>query len=150
MVVKKVSPLEEEEHLAFMQWASLHPICKAHLIHIPNEGNRGAWGGRKMKMKGLKAGVSDFFLAYPTSSSSGLWIELKRTVLYRISPEQREWITLMKNAGYDADFAYGWEDAKNIVEQYLSNEEMCQKETKRVPKPVRITPSKRDILRNIT
>jgi hypothetical protein len=119
--MKKLIATEEQEHLALMQWARLHPICKEYLIHIPNGGYRHKGEAKKLKAMGVKAGVSDFFLAYPCSLYSyGLWIELKRNnLLCKPTVLQQKWLIKMKDAGYVSAVAYGWEHAKQIIEDYL-------------------------------
>lgn len=67
----------------------------------------------------MRRGVSDFFLPLPKKSYHGLWIELKRKKKYVISKEQKEWIERMRLLNYRAEFAYGFEDAKKIVEEYM-------------------------------
>ena len=42
---------------------------------------------------GVKAGVSDLFLAYPNPNFHGLWIELK-SEKGKKSPEQKHWLFL--------------------------------------------------------
>lgn len=123
--MRDLEATEKEHHLAFMKWAKLNQICKHHLIHIPNEGKRPVHYGRMLKEMGLKKGVSDFFLAYPVYKAKfqkwyhGLWIELKREKFYRVSKEQKDWISKMILLGYDAQIAYGAEDAIQIVTNYL-------------------------------
>lgn len=117
---KCLLPTEEQEHLAFMQWASLHPVLKKHLIHIPNEIKCNKAYGAKRKRLGVKAGVSDFFLAYPlyNSQKGGLWLELKRKG-GKLTKGQTEWILLMRQSGYVADVCFGFEDAQSFIERYL-------------------------------
>lgn len=127
--MKKLIPTEEQEHLALMQWARLHPICKDYLIHIPNGGYRHKGEAKKLKAMGVKAGVSDFFLAYPVTYRisnerftplNGLWLELKRsTASAKATTAQLEWLYSMQNRGYGVNIAYGWEQAKQIIEYYL-------------------------------
>jgi VRR-NUC domain-containing protein len=119
-------PSEGKESLALVKWAYTHPILRDILVHIPNEGKRHPNVGFNLVAKGLRAGVSDFFIPYPTKSYHGLWIELKKTKYYKIQPNQIEWIERMKSLGYAADFAYGWEDAKNKIEDYLRDFNDCR------------------------
>jgi hypothetical protein len=127
---------EAQEQKALFAWAKYHPICKDYLIAIPNGGSRHATEARNLKMQGVKAGVSDIFLAYPKYRhvdgkgsfrteiiSAGLWIELKRRGKHIITPLQRDWIAKMKALGYQARFCIGWEEAKKAIEEYLGGEE---------------------------
>jgi hypothetical protein len=112
-------PLEEEEHLAFMQWVKYNPEVRDLIIHIPNEGKRSVHYAQKLKRMGMRKGVSDFFLPLPTTKHHGLWIELKRFKGSRETPEQKEWIQRMRSMKYKAEFAYGCDHAKQILIDYL-------------------------------
>lgn len=68
---------------------------------------------------GMKKGVSDFLLPLPTKTRHGLWIELKRREFSKESEEQVWWIDKMRGLGYEAQFCYGWEHAKTVIEDYL-------------------------------
>lgn len=102
-----------------MKWVKLVPLVRDLLIHIPNEGKRSPRYGNKLVKMGLKRGVSDFFLPLPKKNYHGLWIELKRKKKYSISQDQKDWIEKMQHLGFKAEFAYGFEEAKRIVEAYL-------------------------------
>jgi hypothetical protein len=49
----------------------------------------------------------------------GLFIEMKRQKGGRISEEQSRWIAELNKSGYRAVVAYGFEDAKQIILNYL-------------------------------
>jgi len=112
---------ERLEQEALMEWINYQPLIKDICIHIPNEGKRSPRIGAKLKRQGMKAGVSDIFIAYPTKRYHGLWIELKRKKRYRCTKEQQIWIDRMNELGYFACFAFGWEHAKDIIENYLQD-----------------------------
>lgn len=125
----KITPTEEQEHIAFMDWARLHPICKDYLIHIPNGGSRHPLEAKKLKRMGVKAGVSDFFLAYPKLSiegdgfpkgviSCGMWMELK-TKGGKLTITQNNWLARMQIQRYFCYIAYGCDDAIEKVKTYL-------------------------------
>jgi|SRR5882724_4525877 len=125
----RISPTEEQDHIAIMDYARLHAVLKLYLIHYPNGGSRHILEAKKLKRMGVKKGVSDFFLAYPRTQSdgtrySGLWIELKRKSGSHtsISKEQREWLTLMKNVGYCASVAFGYDKAILLLNDYLKGD----------------------------
>lgn len=118
---------ERQEGRALWEWASLHPICRDYLFHIPNGGSRNKIEAHNLKLEGVRAGVSDYFLAYPKeiymdgifrTRSSGLWIELK-TTKGKPTKLQKEWLERMSRAGYCGYVAYGWEDAKQCIQEYL-------------------------------
>lgn len=117
--LKELVPTEHQEHMSLMHWIRLQPDIDPYFIHIPNEGKRHPVTGYILRRKGLKSGVSDFFLAKPRGSKGGMWLELKRRKLGVISDSQKSWIELMLNVGYEAKICYGWEDAVRCIEEYL-------------------------------
>lgn len=71
-----------------------------------------------LKRMGVKAGISDLALFYPSRGYHGLWIELKAPG-GRLTPPQARWLKLMEAAGY----CVGWFDsalaAINAIRWYL-------------------------------
>lgn len=116
---RRIEPTETEMQIALMDWAAYHPILKEYLFHIPNGGSRHIAEAVKLKRMGVKAGVSDLFLAYPNKEKHGLFLECKKKGGY-LTHSQGTWIDRMKSVGYDAHVAYGFEDAKNVILDYLS------------------------------
>ena len=110
---------EEQECIALNDWARYHPICKHYLVHIPNGGTRHLLEAMKLKRMGVRAGVSDYLLAYPTSKHKGLWIEMK-SKNGKLTEQQANWLKLMKDIGHDTLVAYSFEEARDyIVNEYL-------------------------------
>ncbi len=109
---------EDQEQIALMQWAALHPICKEYLIHIPNGGSRHPLEALKLKKMGVKRGVSDLFLAYPSRGFHGLWIEMK-SKNGSITSYQKKWLHSMEGIGYNIFVAYSFEEAKETIQLYL-------------------------------
>lgn len=86
---KKIS--EDTMQKALMQWAAHHPVCSKYLFHIPNGGKKEVkvrvdqYGrvtkycpaGRRLAGLGVKPGIPDLLLAYPSNGYHGLFIELK-------------------------------------------------------------------------
>lgn len=113
---------EAEEQEALFRWAEWaegqHPELKL-LFHIPNGGKRDKVTAARLKAQGVKAGVPDLFLPVARHGKHGLWIELK---IYSGKPSlnQCTWIGDLREHGYDAFVCYGWEDAKGVLEAYLS------------------------------
>lgn len=104
-------PSEADIHKSYIQWAQTQKWYPA-LIHIPNEFPLDAlpdhrkWGYlKKRKAMGMKSGVPDLFLAWPTTKHHGLWIEVKKPGK-KPRESQQEFLTLMKELGYAAL----WED----------------------------------------
>lgn len=118
---------ESQEQQALVKWLNFHPKLKDHFLHIPNEGLRSKQTGSRLKREGMRAGVLDFLIYYPTTHYHGLWLEMKRAKRYSDSERKTpSWLAQLKfaeqveNVGYKAFFCYGWEDAKRVIEDYLS------------------------------
>lgn len=96
------------------------------LIHIPNGAHlHGDPRQRAMQMNSLKAqglivGASDYFLAVPMGSFHGCWIELKKSTIKKASDNQIIFLRRQKMFGFEAFVASGFEEAKEMVDEYLS------------------------------
>ncbi len=126
MTSKAAIPTENQEQRALVKWLSLHPIARDYYCKNNNEGKRTEAQGWNLKLMGLRAGVSDLALFWPTKTHHGLWLEVKRNMSYPPSAKksdtwlaQIEWIERMRGVGYAGHFCYGWEDGKRIIEEYL-------------------------------
>ncbi len=104
----------------------MHPILKDLYVKNDNEGKRTPAQGFQAKRMGLRPGASDLFIAYPTKSYSGLWLEVKRDKRYTPSEmatdswiAQQVFIETMKRVGYQAQVCYGWVDGVRIITEYL-------------------------------
>ena len=91
-----------------------------------NEGKRTPAQGAQAKSMGLRPGASDLFIAWPTKTYHGLWLEVKRNKKYTTSERntdtwkaQESFIEEMKSVGFAGEFCYGWIDGKRIIESYL-------------------------------
>jgi hypothetical protein len=76
------------------------------------------------------SGWPDLFIAHPTKGYSGLYLELKRAdfKVYRQNGElisnphihnQAATLSLLRERGYMAEFACGFDDAERIIHEYL-------------------------------
>ena len=128
-MTKRVSiPTENQEQRWLVKWLSLHPQLKDFFCKNNNEGKRTEAQTWNLKLQGLRPGVSDLFIPYPSQSGkyAGLWLEVKRAMKYPPSAQKAEswkqqiiWIERMKTVGFDGQFCYGWIDGKEIIENYL-------------------------------
>ena len=82
--------------------------------------------GLAMKAKAMRSGrgVPDLFLAFPCGGYHGLFIELKKTGTKKKNNEhfieQEKMLMALELLGYRATFAFGLEEAKIIISQYIS------------------------------
>jgi hypothetical protein len=99
-----------------------------HAIH--NQGHGDAVRGGKAKAEGVKAGVSDMFLPVPMRVGGGLNLALPARLIHGFylelkvgtntpSAEQLEFFGDMRTAGYEADWATGWLEARLKILAYL-------------------------------
>ena len=123
-------PTENQGQRALVKWLSLHPILKDFFYKNNNEGKRTEAQTWNLKLMGLRPGVSDLFIPYPSQSGkfAGLWLEVKRNMSYPPSARkadswvlQEVWIERMKKVGYHGDFCYGWQHGVKIIEEYLKS-----------------------------
>jgi hypothetical protein len=116
---------ESSEQIAVVQWFRLQ-YPKYRLISIPNGqmiGGKNKYALiAKYKAEGLTPGVSDLFLCVPKNGYGGLWLEMKARGKGEsdLSPDQRLWLSDMDKIGYRAEWAAGFEQAKGIIEDYLT------------------------------
>ncbi len=68
----------------------------------------------------MQKGFPDFHLPLMKRHYGALYMEVKVNRNSYISPEQRYWITYLKQQGYYADFCYGFDDGKAFIERYLA------------------------------
>jgi hypothetical protein len=124
---------EHQEQVALFNWArmmeSRHPQLK-WLFAIPNGGLRNKGVAVKLKKEGVKAGVADVFLPISTTHQidgplmgmyHGLWIEMKYGA-NRTGPKQIEFLEDMDADGYATAVCYTWEEAKDVIVDYLGLE----------------------------
>ena len=113
---------EHDEQVALFRWAEMsgakYPDL-AWMFAIPNGGARHVAVGRKLKAEGVKRGVPDIFLPVARGRFHGLFVEMK-TATGVVSKEQDGWIDRLLYQGYAAHVCRGWDDARQMIERYLS------------------------------
>lgn len=117
-------PSESVEQQNLFRWAAVSAAVRwpkemRMLYHVPNEGKRSRANGARLKAEGLRAGVPDINLDVARGEYHGLRIEMKRRRGGRVSPEQAAWLEALREQGYAAIVAYGWEEAADAIEKYL-------------------------------
>jgi len=112
---------EHYEQKKLFEWAKVQSGKYAPLsmmFAIPNGGQRNIVTANKLKAEGVKSGVPDIFLAYPSIHAHGLFIELK-SAKGKVSQNQREWIAALSSSGYMCVVCYSFDEAKEIICEYL-------------------------------
>ena len=123
-------PLEYEDQVAFMEYMDLQ---------YPNIMVTGNLGGIRLpiglavkaKRMGRNKDFPDIEIHASRGNYCGLYIELKRvgTKLYKKNGDfindhyksQNDILIRLREEGYKAEFAIGFEEAKSIVDKYLRN-----------------------------
>lgn len=124
--------LEHLEQKALIEWADIQPISRYvfkegfvgdYLFHIANGGARSAVTGAILRSDGVRKGVPDLCFCLSNENHHALYIEMKApTKTARVSKEQKIWLERLNSNGYLAVVAYGFSQAKEIIEKYLRNE----------------------------
>ncbi len=101
------------------------------LFSVPNGGWRSPITGAILKAEGARKGVPDLFLAWGRGVNSaemdaiggvthlGLFIEMKAPSGH-LSPEQEVYHQHLRAAGYRAEVCRSWQEAKAVIENYLT------------------------------
>jgi hypothetical protein len=116
---------EEAEQTAFLERLALtHPVAAEHTFAIPNGGRRGKFEAHRLVLAGVRAGVPDLMLALPVGAYHGLFIEMKPTgaTWCDVRTEQRLWLSRLNAVGYRAVVAYGWDMARELVDEYVGHD----------------------------
>lgn len=112
---------EHYEQIKLFQWAKAQSAKHAPLsmlFAIPNGGQRNIITATKLKAEGVKSGVPDIMLAYPSSHAHGLFLEMK-SPKGKVSTNQREWIGALSASGYMCVVCYSFDEAKKVICEYL-------------------------------
>jgi hypothetical protein len=109
---------EKDEQIALFDWASYRPDLKL-MFHVTNEGRRTVQHTQSLLRQGMKPGVPDIFLPIAKGPYHGLFIEMKRRIGGRQTPEQKEWQRALLEEGYCAVVCKGFEEAKDVIDWYM-------------------------------
>lgn len=98
----------------------------AAMFAIPNGGARDGRTAARLKVEGVKAGVPDIFLPYPSKKYHGLFIELKRPKsdnksVGRLDTVQKVWHSYLNEHNYLTVTCYGYEQAVEVILSYFNS-----------------------------
>jgi TPR repeat protein len=113
---------EADQQKKLFQWLAFRRGKNPELdlmYHIPNGGSRNPKEAANLKRQGVKAGVPDLCLPVARGKYHGLYIELKYGK-NKPTEHQKRWITELQKQGYAVFICYGWEDASQVIEKYIS------------------------------
>lgn len=117
--LKKVLPTEAQEQILFVTWLKKQGY---RVSASANGGSRNLFEAMKFKKMGVSPGFPDVEVPLPLPGGPyhGFYIEMKRQKGGKVSPEQAEWLAYLKDKGYFAEVAYGFEHAKEMWNYYIS------------------------------
>lgn len=124
-------PKEAQEQIWLFDWCVYASIKYPELdlmYHIPNGGTRNKIEAAHLKAQGVKKGVPDLFLPVAKQGYHGLYIEMKRQKNGVLSADQKTWINNLKQQGYRVEVCRGFQEAANILENYLGGEQHVQRQ----------------------
>lgn len=113
---------EHQEQVSLFKWAVFAAARwpELALLHaIPNGGHRSKVTAAMMKAEGVKRGVPDLCLPVVRGGWHGLYIELKAQG-GSASQDQRQWLAALQRQGYRAELCRGWEQARRVIEEYMT------------------------------
>lgn len=120
---RRTAPSEHSEQVALMEWTALvrgrYPELD-FLYAVPNGGFRQPATARKLKEEGVKPGVPDLCLPVARSGFHGFYLEMKAAD-GRLSDIQVRWLTALRSHGYAACVAYSFDQARQLLVDYLED-----------------------------
>jgi hypothetical protein len=116
-------PTEEQDQIKLATWMTLKGI---RFYAIANGGFRKPMEAIRLKRQGVQAGVPDLCIPMPRGGFNGMYLELKRVTGGRLSDNQIYWLEYLRSQGYFADCAYGFDEAKNMITNYLGLKDDCK------------------------
>lgn len=116
---------EADEQTAVVAWARSqmwkYPMLDL-LFHVPNGGSRNIAEAVHLKRMGVRAGIPDLCLPYPSAGYHSLWIEMK-AAKGRPTALQRETMAKLNEYGHLAIVCHGAGEAIEAIKRYLQGEE---------------------------
>jgi hypothetical protein len=118
-------PSEEDIHLACADWVfaheSLYPILH-WLIHVPNGGRRSRGEAGKLRAMGVRKGVSDWILPFPSPNGrfAGLAVELK-SHSGTVSEEQQHFLDDAEAAGWLTAVVRSSDEFEKVVMTWIND-----------------------------
>lgn len=136
----QMNPTEDQEAEALAQWLRLKRLPFTHIANESGRGRTAMLRTAKLKRMGQSRGFPDFLIVIPNVIGRKLYvqeldedgnadynptktrmiaIELKRRKGGRVSPEQKEWLETLNDAGVEATVCHGFEEAKQFIEERI-------------------------------
>ena len=114
---KNSVPMEYEDQIALCE---LLDYARILYYHVPNGGQLNPRYGKRLKKMGVKRGVPDLCIVSPAPlapNARAVYLELKRSVGGKTTPQQRDWHQALVAEGCLVIVANGFDDAVNRLEK---------------------------------
>lgn len=106
----------------FMQWLKLqYRFLFDVTCAIPNQGRRSYKNASRMKAEGMKKGMPDVVIFYPSGFYHGMFIEFK-SEKGKPSVDQIKMMETLTENDYYCCYCYSLEDGIREIRGYLNNE----------------------------
>ena len=121
---------EDSEQITLVQRiAFIYPQYAFNVYAVPNGGRRNYRTGALLKKTGVLPGAPDVVVDLARRGFHGLRIELKRRKGGRTSPEQKKVHMALTVEGYLVDVCKGADQAWELFEWYVSEENKNDKDS---------------------
>jgi hypothetical protein len=114
---------ESRHQIALFDWwfyaCKRFGLPQMAMYATPNGGQRHYLTAVKLKREGVTRGIPDIHLAVPRKGFTCLWIEMKFGK-NRLTAEQKDFMAWQETEGAKCAVCYSWEEARTIIEEYLS------------------------------
>lgn len=114
---RRAATPEDRVQAELVRWARTDPALRL-LFHVPNGGERNPIVGGQMVALGARKGVPDLMLPVARGPYHGLFLEIKAED-GSVSDHQRRWLADLEAEGYRAVVAYGLEEARSALLDYV-------------------------------
>lgn len=111
----------------WLEWACKFDIRLKYIFAVPNGGKRSIGLAVKLKAEGVKRGVPDIVIPFPSKGFHGAYIEMKapedkinKIKAGKIKDQQYEYLDFLTSQGYLTTVCYTWSDAKTFIEDYIN------------------------------
>lgn len=116
---------ERGEQETLVTWFN-YQYPKELMFSVPNDLIRTCVQARTAARTGLRGGVPDLFIAAPIGGFAGMFLEMKRLAKPgeprgRLTEKQKAIISHLTSKGYFVKVAFGFEEARIAIENYLGN-----------------------------
>ncbi len=124
---------EHDEQRDLFTWILMLP--SGHLARlafaVPNGARTSISVAKRLKAEGLRAGVPDIVLPVARGNCHGLMIEMKREGGHDsdLAANQRNWRDALAEQGFRVVVAFGFEQARTAILEYLNQPSLLPSET---------------------